>query len=87
MDPTRFALVSLRVDGRILLHKLRARIHAAKLSKRKRARKSEFFFRHAGKSAIICRTPTVAFIISTTADLSMLIRSSGRINKRTGFSI
>ena len=27
MDPTRFALVSLRVDGRILLHKLQARIH------------------------------------------------------------
>lgn len=27
VDPTRFALVSLRVEGRILLHKLQARAH------------------------------------------------------------
>ena len=32
MDPTRFALVSLLVKGRILLHKLQARVHNSILS-------------------------------------------------------
>jgi hypothetical protein len=45
VDPTRLALVSPRVDGGILLHKLRARIHAGgTVSKNKKARKRALLF-------------------------------------------
>ena len=34
VDPTRFALVSLRVKSRILLNKLQARVHKSSVTKR-----------------------------------------------------
>lgn len=34
VDPTRFALVSPRVKSRILLHKLRARVHGNSINKK-----------------------------------------------------
>ena len=53
VDQTRFALVSLRVDGRILLHETTGPgPHQLGYQKEKEPAINEFFFRHADRPVV-----------------------------------